>query len=63
MQSPADRPRVLQLMVASVVLPAVLFAWASWLNSRHEHAIADDQKISRSARHSPRERRTAQRCF
>ena len=49
MQSPRQSAaRVLQLMmVASVVLPAVLFAWASWLNYRHEHAIADD-RIDRS---------------
>ena len=40
--------RVLQLMmVASVVLPAVLFAFASWLSYRHEHAVADD-RIERS---------------
>ena len=40
--------RVLQLMmVASLVLPAVLFAWASWLNYRHEYAIADE-RIERS---------------
>ncbi len=40
--------RVLQLMmVASVVLPAALFAWASWLNYQHEYAIADD-RIDRS---------------
>src|SRR3984893_250100 len=36
--------RLLQLMmVASVVLPAVLFAWASWLNYRQEYAIADER--------------------
>jgi two-component system NtrC family sensor kinase len=40
--------RVLQLMmVASVVLPVALFAWASWLNYRHEYAIADE-RIERS---------------
>jgi two-component system, NtrC family, sensor kinase len=40
--------RVLQLMmVASVVLPAVLFVFASWLSYRHEHAVADD-RIERS---------------
>jgi|SRR5262245_343195 len=40
--------RLLQLMmVASVVLPAVLFAFASWLSYRHEHAVADD-RIERS---------------
>src|SRR5712691_8279297 len=40
--------RLLQLMmVASVVLPAVLFAFASWLSWRHEHALADD-RIDRS---------------
>ena len=30
------------MMVASVVLPAVLFIFASWLNYRHEYAMADD---------------------
>ena len=36
--------RLLQLMmVASVVFPAVLFAFASWLSYRHEHAVADDR--------------------
>jgi len=35
------------MMVASVVLPAVLFAFASWLSYRHEHAVADD-RIERS---------------
>src|SRR5437868_14303143 len=40
--------RLLQLMmIASVVLPAVLFAWASWLAYRHEYAIADE-RIERS---------------
>ena len=40
--------RLLQLMmVASVVLPAVLFVFASWLSYRHEHAVADD-RIERS---------------
>ena len=40
--------RLLQLMmIASVVLPAVLFAWASWLGYRHEYAIADE-RIERS---------------
>ena len=40
--------RVLQLMmVASVVLPAVLFVFASWLSYRHEHAVGDD-RIERS---------------
>jgi two-component system NtrC family sensor kinase len=49
MQSPRQSAvRVLQLMmIASVVLPAVLFAWACWLNYRHEYAIADD-RIDRS---------------
>src|SRR5216684_2740769 len=49
MQSPRQSAiRVLQLMmVASVVLPAVLFAWASWLNYRHEYGIADE-RIERS---------------
>jgi two-component system NtrC family sensor kinase len=47
---PAHRSaiRVLQLMmVASLVLPAVLFAYASWLNYRHEYDIADE-RIDRS---------------
>src|SRR5260370_15759791 len=47
---PAHRSaiRVLQLMmVASLVLPAVLFAYASWLNYGHEYEIADD-RIDRS---------------
>jgi two-component system, NtrC family, sensor kinase len=35
------------MMVASVVLPAALFAWAAWLNYRHEYAIADE-RIERS---------------
>ena len=35
------------MMIASVVLPAVLFAWASWLAYRHEYAIADE-RIERS---------------
>ncbi len=35
------------MMVASVVLPAVLFAFACWLNYRHEYAVADD-RIERS---------------
>jgi two-component system NtrC family sensor kinase len=40
--------RLLQLMmIASVVLPAALFSWASWLTYRHEYAIADD-RIERS---------------
>ncbi|HEY7661658.1 MAG TPA: ATP-binding protein [Xanthobacteraceae bacterium] len=40
--------RLLQLMmVACVVLPAVLFAFAAWLNYRHEHAVADE-RIERS---------------
>ena len=40
--------RLLQLMmVASVVLPAVLFTFASWLSHRHEYAVADD-RIERS---------------
>src|SRR5436190_7207632 len=45
MQSPRQAAvRVLQLMmVASLVLPAALFAWASWLNYRHEYAIADER--------------------
>ena len=38
---------LLLMMVASVVLPAMLFAWASWLNYRHEYEIADD-RIERS---------------
>src|SRR5881392_1216165 len=39
--------RLLQLMVASVVLPVVLFAFVAWLNYRHEQAVADD-RIERS---------------
>src|SRR6476469_1758923 len=40
--------RLLQLMmVASVVLPLVLFAFAAWLNYRHELTVADD-RIERS---------------
>src|SRR5882757_1093491 len=40
--------RLLQLMmIASVVLPAVLFVLASWLSYRHERAVADDN-IERS---------------
>src|SRR5262245_19989045 len=40
--------RLLQLMmVASVVLPLVLFAFAAWLNYRHELTVADD-RIGRS---------------
>ena len=40
--------RLLQLMmVASVVLPAVLFVFASWLSYRHEQSVADD-RIERS---------------
>jgi two-component system, NtrC family, sensor kinase len=40
--------RLLQLMmVASVVLPVLLFAFAAWLNYRHEHDLADD-RIERS---------------
>jgi two-component system NtrC family sensor kinase len=40
--------RLLQLMmVASVVLPLVLFGFAGWLNYRHEHAVAAD-RIERS---------------
>jgi two-component system NtrC family sensor kinase len=36
--------RLLQLMmVASVVLPAVLFAYASWINYREIHAVADER--------------------
>jgi len=35
------------MMVASVVLPVVLFAFAAWLNYRHEYAVADD-RIERS---------------
>ncbi|MBV8289742.1 MAG: response regulator [Hyphomicrobiales bacterium] len=31
------------MMVASVVLPLVLFAFAAWLNYRHEYAVADDR--------------------
>src|SRR6266700_1169447 len=40
--------RLLQLMmVASVVLPLVLFGFAAWLSYRHEQAVADD-RIERS---------------
>src|SRR5438045_521340 len=40
--------RLLQLMmVACAVLPVLLFAFASWLNYRHENAVADD-RIERS---------------
>jgi two-component system, NtrC family, sensor kinase len=40
--------RLLQLMmIASVVLPVLLFGFASWLNWRHEHDLADD-RIERS---------------
>jgi len=35
------------MMVACVVLPILLFGFASWLNYRHEHAVADD-RIERS---------------
>jgi two-component system NtrC family sensor kinase len=35
------------MMVASVVLPLVLFSFAGWLNYRHEQAVADD-RIERS---------------
>src|SRR5581483_10164118 len=40
--------RLLQwMMVASVVLPAALFALASWINYRYTHAVADE-RIERS---------------
>src|SRR6267378_2952929 len=40
--------RLLQLMmVASIVLPAVLFAFAAWLNYRHTRMVADE-RIERS---------------
>src|SRR5262249_25166175 len=40
--------RLLQLMmVASIVLPAVLFAFASWVNYRHTQEVADE-RIERS---------------
>jgi two-component system NtrC family sensor kinase len=40
--------RLLQLMmVASIVLPALLFVLASWVSYRHEHEVADD-RIGRS---------------
>jgi two-component system NtrC family sensor kinase len=40
--------RVLRLMmIASIVLPAVLFVFASWLNYRHVNAVADE-RIERS---------------
>ena len=35
------------MMVACAVLPILLFAFASWLNYRHENAVADD-RIERS---------------
>ena len=35
------------MMVASVVLPLVLFGFAAWLSYRHEQAVADD-RIERS---------------
>jgi len=36
--------RLLRLMmVASLVLPAVLFVFASWLSYRHEHEVADER--------------------
>ena len=35
------------MMVACAVLPVLLFAFASWLNYRHESAVADD-RIERS---------------
>ena len=35
------------MMVASVVLPLVLFGFAAWLNYRHEEEVADD-RIERS---------------
>ena len=49
MRSPRQSAiRLLQLMmIASVVLPALLFVFASWLSYRHEHAVADD-RIERS---------------
>jgi two-component system, NtrC family, sensor kinase len=45
MRSPRQSAiRLLQLMmIASVVLPAVLFVFASWLSYRHEQAVADDR--------------------
>src|SRR3954451_10109492 len=40
--------RLLQLMmVACAVLPVLLFAFASWLNYRHQNTVADD-RIERS---------------
>src|SRR5207245_5054036 len=40
--------RLLQLMlVASIVLPLMLFSFAGWQNYRHEYAVADD-RIERS---------------
>src|SRR5258708_29755198 len=40
--------RLLQLMmVASIVLPAVLFAFAGWMNYRHTRVVADE-RIERS---------------
>src|ERR1700757_2028615 len=35
------------MMVASVVLPLMLFSFAGWQNYRHEQAVADD-RIERS---------------
>src|SRR5882757_1353788 len=36
--------RLLRLMmVASIVLPAVLFAFAAWLNYRHSQMVADER--------------------
>ena len=38
--------RLLQLMmIASLVLPAALFAYASWVNYRDIHAVADERIV------------------
>src|SRR4029453_11500937 len=42
--------RLLQLMmVASVVLPLVLFAFAAWLNYRHEYAVEAERREAAEA--------------
>src|SRR5580692_6817782 len=46
--APQSAIRVLRLMmVASIVLPAILFVFASWMNYRHFQEVADD-RIERS---------------
>jgi two-component system, NtrC family, sensor kinase len=59
--------RLLQLMmVASLVLPAILFVYASWLNYRSVHAVADE-RIERSLdilqEHALKVFQTVQRTF